>query len=207
MWPQGSTAKDEWKESREVHSKLCNENFAGRDDHPVNCVTWAQARDYCAQAGGRLPSEAEWEFAARGADGRVYPWGDAQPDEKHMNGCGTECAKWREGEGLPGGPTLYAADDGFPGTSPVGSFALGATKWGIDDLVGNVFEWTADDYLPYATEGAAPPPEGAPKKVIRGGAFNSTMPQFADPALRFGQEPEAHTHGIGFRCAADPRTN
>jgi formylglycine-generating enzyme required for sulfatase activity len=101
---------------------------------------------------------------------------------------------------------MYAADDGFAGTSPVGHFAAGRTQRGLDDIVGNVFEWTADEYLPYpGAEGPLPGADAGVRRVIRGGAFNSELAQFADPALRFGQVPDAHNHGIGFRCAADPK--
>ena len=194
----------EWKKARESFSKLCNEGLEGRDDHPVNCVTWTQADAYCKWAGGRLPTEAEWELAARGTDGRVYPWGDAAPSSETTNGCGSECVKWREAEGMSPGGTMYEEDDGYPGTAPVGSFPAGRTQGGHDDIVGNLFEWTADTFAPYPGSDAEPPTgEAAMKRVIRGGAFNSTMPEFADPALRFAQEPEAHSHGVGFRCARD----
>ncbi|TPV92550.1 MAG: hypothetical protein B7733_25295 [Myxococcales bacterium FL481] len=200
-WPQGSTSKKDWQAQQVAYSKLCNENFRNRERHPVNCVTWQQADAYCRFVGKRLPFEREWEFAARGSDGRVYPWGDAVPDHLRQNGCGVECVRWREQQGLPPTPTLHEQDDGFTGTSPVGHFAAGKTAHGLYDMIGNVFEWTADEYLLY---GETPKP-GSTKRVIRGGAFNSFMPTFADPALRFGQDADAHPHAIGFRCAADPR--
>lgn len=203
--------KSQWKGSsaqqRKAYSVLCNENFRDRPTHPVNCVTWIQARDYCKQHGYRLPLEAEWEFAARGSDGRVFPWGDHPPDAAHANACGAECTRWRELRGLKGKAPLYARDDGYAGTAPVGSFAPGAGQWGHVDLVGNLFEWTASEYLPYPL--AQPAKLGfsaakAIKHVIRGGAFNSFNANFADPALRFGMLDGTHSHGVGFRCAADP---
>ncbi len=187
----------------ELYGELCNERYDDRGDHPVNCVTWSQAQHYCEWTGGRLPTEAEWEFAARGSDGRIYPWGDEAPDVQHMNGCGAECRTWRAAKGLPETPgLLYDASDKYPGTAPVGSFAAGRTQWGLDDIAGNVFEWTADVYRPY--QGAEPQAaaDGDTRRVIRGGAFNSFVAEHADPALRFGQDEQAHTHGIGFRCAA-----
>lgn len=203
-WPQGSSDEAEWKLQMDAHSELCNEAYDDRGDHPVNCVDWAQARAFCERRGGDLPSEAEWEFAARGSDGRVYSWGDAVPTPKHMNGAGKEYVAWRESKGLSTHATLYDADDGFVGTAPVGKFVDGTAQWGLHDLAGNVFEWTLDEFRKY-DDTADAAPEGPRKRVIRGGAFNSFQPQFADPALRFPQVEDAHNHGIGFRCVADPR--
>ncbi len=203
MWPQGSTAKKAWVATRAAYSELCNEGQPGRDDHPVNCVTWAQADAYCQHQGKRLPREAEWEFAARGSDGRVYPWGDDPPGPKVLNGCGAECNAWRIEHGLSDTPLLYPDDDGFPGTAPVGSFPAGRTQAGLMDMVGNVFEWTADDFAAYPD--APNPGKATPgMKVMRGGAFNSTQAQHAEPALRFGQDQTAHVHAVGFRCARAP---
>lgn len=197
--------KSEWpgSEDSESWNKLCNENYDDRGTHPINCVTWQQADAYCQWRDARLPSEAEWELAARGSDGRVFPWGDDPPTAEHMNGCGEECQQWRVAEGLDQlSALLYPTSDGFPATAPVGSFAKGRTHWGLDDIAGNVFEWTGDAYLPYPGSDAKPHDDGIPRRVIRGGAFNSFLADHADPALRFPQAESAHTHGIGFRCAS-----
>ncbi len=203
LWPQGGTAKKTWEEARAAYSPLCNTGQPGREQHPINCVTWEQAAAFCERAGKRLPGEAEWEFAARGSDGRAYPWGDEAPGPKQLNGCGQECVAWRAGAGLPEVPLLYASDDGHPGTAPVGSFPGGKTQAGLLDMVGNVFEWTADDFQAYP---GAPPGAPAPvgMKVIRGGAFNSSQAEHAEPALRFPQDATAHVHAVGFRCAGSP---
>ena len=205
-WPQGSMKKADWEKARTAYSALCNAE-TDRAEHPINCVIWEQADEYCRVQKKRLPGEAEFEFAARGSDGRVFPWGDEPPDEKHLNACGAECVAWRKTAGLPAVSPLYAADDGFPGTAPVGSFPDGKTQGGLLDVVGNVFEWTADVYKPYPRpDGADPAMPSNNNRVIRGGAFNSFEKEHADPALRLPYDADAHTHGIGFRCAMDPRS-
>ncbi len=204
FWPQGKSEKKTWEMGRAAYSPLCNEGQPGRERHPVNCVTWEQAEHYCRAQGKRLPSEAEWEFAARGSDGRLFPWGDEPPDAVHLNGCGRECVAWRAAAKMPAVPLLYDVDDGFPGTAPVGSFAAGKTQAGLLDMVGNVFEWTADDFKPYPGAPKTPPvPEGS--KVMRGGAFNSSQAEHAEPSLRFPQDATAHVHAVGFRCARAPQ--
>lgn len=206
-WPRGQTPQADWTLQTSAHSELCNERRDDRDAHPVNCVDWAQAKHYCEWRGGSLPTEAQWEFAARGSDGRVYSWGDALPSRAHMNGAGPEYLAWRAGKGLPAHAALYPDDDGFIGTAPTGSLKDGVTQYGMFDMAGNVFEWTADEYHPYpgAPPEAAATAAGPARRVIRGGAFNSFQPQFADPALRFPQAEDAHTHGIGFRCVTTPK--
>ncbi len=206
FWPIGKTEKQKaWEEARATYSVLCNDGQAGRENHPANCVTWEQADQYCSKRGKRLPREAEWEFAARGSDGRKYPWGDEAPGPKELNGCGLECVAWREMMKLSEQKPLYEVDDGYFGTAPVGSFPAGKTQAGLLDMVGNVFEWTADDFklYPGAPADAMTPPDGA--KAMRGGAFNSTVAEHAEPALRFPQDATAHVHAVGFRCAADPK--
>lgn len=197
-WP-GATDTEVWH-------PLCNESYDDRGTHPINCVSWEQARAFCEWRSARLPSESEWELAARGTDGRVYSWGDDPPDATRMNGCGTECSTWRAEQELSELPAvLYDADDTFVGTSPVGSFPKGRTQAGLDDMAGNLFEWTGDAYAPYPGSDAAPHDDDIPRRVIRGGAFNSFLADHADPALRFPQAESAHTHGIGFRCATEAR--
>ena len=205
-WPQGSMKKSDWEKARTAFSPLCNFGIEDRGRHPINCVSWAQADEYCKVHGRRLPSEKEFEFAARGSDGRVFPWGDDPPSERHLNGCGQECVQWRKEQGLSEVKPLYPGSDAYFGTAPIGNFPEGRTEAGLFDLVGNVFEWTADPFRPYPkSEGEDEPPAIANNRVIRGGAFNSSEPEHTDPALRLPYDADAHTHGIGFRCAADPR--
>jgi eukaryotic-like serine/threonine-protein kinase len=197
------TSEEDHEKNRTAYGEFCNFGKDGRDRHPMNCVSWAFADIYCKAKKKRLPTEAEWEFAARGSDGRKYPWGDEPGGPKHMNACGTECNKWEVAKGLKASPRMYEADDGFAGTSPVGSFEKGKTKYGAYDFVGNVWEWTADWFELYKADEVINP-TGAPageRKAIRGGAFNGGVQQWVNPAFRYHQLATASVHAIGFRCA------
>jgi formylglycine-generating enzyme required for sulfatase activity/serine/threonine protein kinase len=195
---------------RKIYDPLCNATKAtDRAQHPINCVDWDQATKYCEAMEARLPTEAEWEFAARGSDGRIYPWGDDAPSAQLLNACGTECVGWMKKNPDPDQPPLamYQEDDGYPATAPVGKFPKGKSSWGIQDIVGNVWEWVADWHAPYDPASAstmAVDPKGPPSgtmKVIRGGAWNGAKPAWVRPAWRFQVDPKMRTHGIGFRCA------
>jgi formylglycine-generating enzyme required for sulfatase activity/serine/threonine protein kinase len=212
---------NDWRGITEAESKmfdpLCNANFQPSDggpnahgQHPINCVSWDQARTYCEWKGGRLPTEAEWEFAARGSDGRIYPWGDDPPNATHLNACGKECAQW-EGANKVTVATMYDEDDGWPATAPVKSFPKGVSKFGNYDMVGNVWEWVADFYAPYSKGSANAPrvtnpkgPDAGTERVIRGGAFNAASAGWVRPAFRYSDTPEKKSYGIGFRCAKNP---
>jgi formylglycine-generating enzyme required for sulfatase activity len=189
-----------------VYDELCNiKDPAAHSKHPINCVSWDQASKFCKEHGKRLPTEAEWEFAARGPDGRKYPWGDEEPTAGYLNACGKECVAWGKKNGMTF-DAMYEADDGFATTAPVGSFAKGASPFGVNDVVGNVWEWVSDWYGPYA-EGEATNPRGAtsPEKngerVIRGGAWNGSRASWVRPTFRFKSDPKARSYGVGFRCA------
>ena len=102
--------------------------------------------------------------------------------------------------------TMFDKDDGYPGTAPVGSFVAGATKLGVNDMVGNVWEWTHDRYASYSKEDQVDPmgaSEGN-RRAIRGGAFNGAAALWVNPAYRFHQLETATSHAIGFRCATTP---
>lgn len=187
---------------RALYSPLCTFDDPTKTNHPINCVTWEMADNYCAVNGGRLPTEAEWEFATRGPDGRVYPWGDEPPTAEYLNACGSECEAWGKKNNVPL-PALYDGDDGYPATAPVGSFPKGRSRFGPYDVVGNVWEWTSTWYGAYSAEKVTNPhgPATGERRVIRGGAFNGGYESWLHPSFRYGQVPDAQSHGIGFRCA------
>lgn len=101
---------------------------------------------------------------------------------------------------------MYDEDDGFPNTAPVGSFPKGKSRYGVQDVVGNVWEWVADFYAPYAksTESTEVDPKGPTEgddRVIRGGAWNGAFPSWVRPAFRYHVAPSSRSYGFGFRCA------
>jgi formylglycine-generating enzyme required for sulfatase activity len=176
-----------------------------RRAHPVNCVTWDMANRFCQVHMKRLPTEAEWEYAARGSDGRRFPWGDDAPNQTLLNACGQECAELGKQAHLPL-EALYPADDGWPTTAPVGSFPRGKSRFGVEDLAGNVWEWTADWYAPYAADAQFDPkgPTSGRYKVVRGGAWNVSGVASLRPTARHRDAPDKRSFTIGLRCAASP---
>lgn len=188
---------------RKAFDPLCNAREpAERGNHPINCIDWEMAEKFCREAGERLPSEAEWEFAARGPDGRKYPWGDDDPSAGLLNACGRECMAWGAKNGVDE-KAMYDADDGFANTAPVGSFPKGASRYGVQDVVGNVWEWVADYYGPYSKDEQKQPtgPASGDEKVIRGGAWNGSYASWVRPTFRYKDAPTKRSYGIGFRCA------
>lgn len=180
----------------------CNWEAPGRELHPINCVEWSQATAYCAFRGAALPTEAQWEFAARGASGRAFPWGDEVPTPSHANLCGAECASYATEHGLSAWRAIGGWRDPFATTAPVGSFRAGATPEGVLDMAGNVEEWTGSYYTPYpgASGWAAAP--GA--RAWRGGSFCTYLPQTVRGAARGWSLLQDRHYDLGFRCATRP---
>lgn len=179
-------------------NRYCNYDAPGRDGHPVNCIDWSQAAGYCAWTGGRLPTEPEWEKAARAGSTSPYPWG-------HAVGCDQAIL-----DPVSPAPSSREPDGCYEDSSwPVGSRAPNAL--GIHDMHGNIGEWTAGWYAPDAIErfyarGELGGPASGRQRVARGGSWDENRPNLRS-SFRNVKPPaqgDAIYGSIGLRCAADP---
>jgi formylglycine-generating enzyme required for sulfatase activity len=157
-------------------SGACNWGVAGRDNHPINCVDWNQATAFCTAVGKRLPTEEEWEYAARGAAGWKHPWGNTPPSNQLC---------WaRYGDGKPNS------------TCPAGSYSAGRSPFGLNDMAGNVCEWTSSPYCPYTD-----PACSNSARVGRGGCWSDGGATIVRGASRYIIVPGDRGSLLGFRCA------
>ena len=158
-----------------------------KEDRPIVNVTWEEAQAFCYLSGGRLPTEAEWEYAARGGkDGLVYPWGDTLTHEYANYGGAVGSDQWRY-------------------TAPVASFP--ATGFGLHDVIGNVWEWCADwvdgNYYLKSPETDPTGPASGEERVARGGSWGFG-PRYLRLSARVMARPDSRGDNIGFRCVQEP---
>ena len=159
--------------------KYFNDPKFNHDGQPVVGVSWQEATDYCSWAGGRLPTESEWEKASRGPDAKIYPWGH-RPDDMKAN--------------------VRGLNDKYRYSAPVGMFPQGKSPYGLMDMSGNVWEWTATWYQPYPGNDRQSELFGKKFKVTKGGSWASNM-DLARSALRGKMLPDRRQNYLGFRCA------
>lgn len=171
MQATGKNAPKYWDNSR-----------FNKPDQPVVGVNFQEAMEYCLWAGKRLPSEAEWEKAARGEDSRRFPWGN-EPDPTRANVLGLK--------------------DQHRYTSSTGNYLKGKSPYGVMDMAGNVWEWTSAWYQPYQNSKHENEMFGQTLKVVRGGSWNSNM-DLARTAVRGKALPKQQQSYIGFRCVLQP---
>lgn len=159
------------------HAEFCNYGKADRKDHPINCIAFGEASKYCEYRGKRLLREAEWELAARGTDGRRFPWGADEPT--------ADLACWDR------------LDDKL-GTCKVGSFPKGASPYGVLDMAGNVSEWTSEMYCMYTES-----PCTSLERVGRGGSWDYGNPGNLTTTFRAGAKRDHRKDLVGVRCGRD----
>ncbi len=168
-------------------------------EFPVTGVSWFQARDFCLWWGGRLPSEAEWESAARSTDGRKFPWGNE--------------FDWSRGNFADGTAPDFGRQDRYEEVAPAGSFGDGASEQGAVDLAGNAAEWVGDWFDPlYYTRSPQSSPKGPPwgsLKIVKGGSYRSVVkensPSPYRAAAKMPLSPDLARPDVGFRCVYDGR--
>jgi hypothetical protein len=166
----------------ESESQLAGCNWEDdQQEHPINCVTFEQAVSFCLFVDGRLPTEAEWEFAARGTDGRIFPWGNKAPGKKQL---------------------LWEPTHKDHGTFPVGSFPAGASPFGLLDMAGNVHELTADWFGEYQTGAATDPkgPASGDAHPARGGGWATSGASNVHATHRVRFPAATRRDDLGFRC-------
>jgi formylglycine-generating enzyme required for sulfatase activity len=160
----------------------CNWSLVDKPEHPINCVTWQQASDYCRYVDKQLPTEAQWEYAARaGSKSFAYPWGNEEPSEDRA---------------------CWDANRTRKGTCRIASYP--ASAFGLHDMAGNVSEWVRDFYEPYPAKTGVnySGPSSGSQRVSRGGAWLVANPNWMRGIARSQRELDYHGDAVGLRCAS-----
>lgn len=198
QWPEyGAAEVKRW-------SQFCNGDRSDRDQHPLNCVDWKRADTYCKWAGRALPTEAQWEFAARGKERRKYPWASGEvPGPTLLNACGSECREMGKKKFGATWTVIQEGNDGAETTAPVKSYAKGATPEGVYDMAGNVWEWMQNTKAEYSAAPAENPLQinHGPLRALRGGGWLSDTSSSVRAAARNELHAGIRLDNGGFRCA------
>ncbi|MBK8258954.1 MAG: SUMF1/EgtB/PvdO family nonheme iron enzyme [Polyangiaceae bacterium] len=182
-------------ETRQKESVHCTFYQTEQGTLPMNCVSWHSADAYCKAQQKRLPTEQEWEYAAAGgSERRRFPWGSAAPAGDLTNVCDTACLQLSGDTSQP----IFEGDDGAPTLAPVGRYPKGASKFGVLDMAGNVWEWTASAYCTYPEHACA-----SAHKVFRGGGWGGKFTANLRTSARMWSDPSHRYNDVGFRCAKD----
>ena len=170
---------------------------SGTDTIPQTNIDWLMGQQHCTARGGRLPTEVEWEYAARGVDNLLFPWGNTWDLQPRVNYCDDNCASsW--------GDSAY--NDGFAAAAPAGSFPAGASWVGALDMAGNVWEWTSTIYRNYpydANDGRESLSNNSTRRTLRGGSWNWILAETSTTARATHIDAGPYTDFYGFRCVRD----
>jgi formylglycine-generating enzyme required for sulfatase activity/tRNA A-37 threonylcarbamoyl transferase component Bud32 len=185
--------------AKQRESAQCMLYQTDRSGQPMNCISWNDADAFCRAAEKRLPTEAEWEYAAAGGtEHRRYPWGSDPPGPELLNVCDKSCAL-ADSPSSTGRP-LFDADDGAPTLAVVGSYPRGAARFGMLDMAGNVWEWTSSPYCTYPEHDCT-----SQYRVFRGGGWGGKFAANLRASARMWSHPAHRYNDVGFRCAREPR--
>ena len=187
--PNQGTSSGGGESTNWQHPQGPSSNLNELDNHPVVQVSWNDAQAYCQWAGGNLPTDAQWEKAARGNDKRTYPWGNQAVAGNLLNFADRSLDIWRDSD--------KNVDDGYQFASPVGHYPDGASPYGALDMAGNVWEWAKDLYHEKYDDNA---PASGSDRIMRGGSWSSNATQAKASCIAWNN-PDRAGGVIGFRCA------